>query len=146
MSDYTLVRQDIGGEIPVLVLKDVKDKDTFLSKLANSHRTKFAATRLIRNAKRVLDNGTEWGIESETLKILHGVEKCISLFELRAKGKCYRIMTYIHNDSNRTPVLLSYFEAHQIRAKGGIPDAELNRGIRLAMEAQKLMCAEEELR
>lgn len=141
-SGYELVSQPLKDGHSVLVIAR-SGQDTFLREMAESKRQREIASAVQRAALRLAEYGTTWAIDSESLKMLHGLDKRVRVYELKVKSTVHRVATYVHDDENRTPVLLFYFEAHVQRAAGGIPPSTLRKTERLAGVAERLMRAEE---
>lgn len=107
----------------------------FLEDLASNGKTRRRATMILRMALKVARNGTEWAICAEKLK---SVTPTVSVFELRADGKVLRVMTYVHDDEERTPVYLFDFDGHQGKT-GKIKASVLEKAKRLAIAARECM-------
>lgn len=63
----------------------------------------------------------------------------IAIYELKVLGKVHRIMTYVHDDKNQTPVLLFDFEGHKGKSGGGIKSSTLIKGQQYAEIARSLL-------
>ncbi|MCH3943875.1 MAG: hypothetical protein WAY93_09240 [Atopobiaceae bacterium] len=145
-EDYRIVPFGLGG-VSMLVLTKV-GSEPFIKELCTNGKTRGDASLIARSVKRLLISGQEWGFQSGGLKgPLHGVRGEIALYEVRCAKKrtVLRLMTYLHNDSERTPVFLFEFKGHQASESiGGIPPADLRRGEDLAVIARQLMKAKGE--
>lgn len=145
-KEYDLVSQEVDAErgLSVLVLCEAGQEVTFLDDLAAKSRTRVEAAAITRAAVRLVDRGTEWALETEQLKRLKARTGTLAVYELRVKRDVYRVMTYLHDDQSRTPVLLFEFKGHVQRAAGGIPEDLVKKGQRFAAIARDLMLGEEE--
>lgn len=141
-NGYVLVRHRLDEATSVLVLCE-DGRQSFLDTLQGDIRRRNEASALRSKAIRLVNAPMQARIETGLIKRLHGVTGDVALFELRVKANVYRIMTYIHKDSKRTPVLLFDFRAHRVRASGGIPKKEIEKGVRLARIARDLMDKED---
>lgn len=138
--NYALARQNLGNGLYVLSLSH--NGKSVIADLAR--KKEFQKAKAIEKAAiRIADRGTLWGLESETLVRLNGIDASLVVCELKIKTTTVRVMTYLHDDEAQTPVLLFYFEAHQIQAHGGIPDDTMQKAKRLAGIARDLMRNEE---
>ena len=138
--DHALVRQNLENGLHILSLSH-----NGKSVIADLTRKKeFQKAKAVEKAAiRIADRGTRWGLESETLVRLNGLDASLVVCELKIRTTTVRVMTYLHDDEPQTPVLLFYFEAHQIQAHGGIPDDTMRKARRLAGIARDLMRDEE---
>ena len=137
-GNYELVYQKLNGGQRILILKEC-GKESFFAALAKDPNQSSKASLIERAASRLVANGINWALASKTLKLLKGATGSIAVYELRVKAKVYRVMTYLHNDVSRTPILLFDFNGHVRKSKGGIPDAIIARGETLAMIAKQLL-------
>lgn len=136
--EYILVRQRVGRgpNDYVLVLKRRSEEVTFIEDLSSDYRKKDEAARIVTCAVRLARNGTDWAIRSGTLKLL---DNGLAIYELKSKRTVYRVMTYVHDDKAKTPVLLFAFHGHQRRGGGGILREDEKRAARLARIARALV-------
>lgn len=138
--DHALVRQNLENGLHILSLSH--NGKSVIADLAR--KKEFQKAKAVEKAAiRIADRGTRWGLESETLVRLNGLDASLVVCELKIKTTTVRVMTYLHDDEAQTPVLLFYFEAHQIQAHGGIPDDTMRKARRLAGIARDLMRDEE---
>lgn len=142
---YELIEQQLDSQrnLSLLVLKETKVENTFIDDLAANIRKKSMAREIVSVAIRLAERGTAWALECKVLKRLHCDGGTLAIYELKIHRSVYRVMTYLHNDVSRTPVLLFAFSGHTSKKAGGIRKEELKRGQRLAAIAKRLM--EEEL-
>ncbi len=144
-SDYSLMHQPLCSGQKILVLCH-KESRSFYDEMSMDRRRREKAIMLDRAASRLARYGTDSAIEIGLLTMLHGVRGSLALYELHANARVYRIMTYVHNEKDRTPVLLFDFCGHTKRSAGGIPKKILRKGEELALVARELLEAEEEER
>jgi|GEM_PF-1892460 hypothetical protein len=137
-DQYQLVSQPIGSGLEVIVIKRKNATATFLDEIAQDSRREHEAALITRATVRLLLNGADWGMASQTLKLLKG-RTDVALYELRVKATVYRVMVYLHNDLVRTPVLLCAFKGHRSTKGGGIREQDMQRGLELAKIARNLM-------
>lgn len=140
---YCLVRQRLREGLYMLVLAKSGDRATFVDSLVDNPRTRHEAICLWDVMTRVARYGTRWGLESRTLKPVRGTHGRVVCYELKDKATVYRIMTYLHDDPARTPVLLFAFHGHKSKKAGGIREEDIKKAMGLVPVARQLM--EEEL-
>lgn len=133
-TNYEIRKVKATKDTLVNVLAKEGEKD-FLSKLHSSGKTKYRARVIAGMMEKVARFSTDWAIQAKKLKQL---TSDVSVFELRADGKVIRVMTYLHDDEQRTPIYLFDFDGHQ--GKGGhIKKSDLARAKKLASLARGCM-------
>ena len=146
MAGYELVEQDLDPSrgLSILVLGREGEEETFIDRLAHDHRRRVMAAAIARASLRLAERGTRWALDNQVLKRLRTARGSIAIYELKVNRTKFRVMTYLHNDSEQTPVLLFEFVGHEGRSRGGIREETIERGVRLATIACDLMRGREE--
>lgn len=140
-SGYEIVEQELDASrgISILVLGKVGEDDTFIDLLARDPRRKAMAAAIARAALRLAERGTSWALGCQVIKRLSVPKGSLAVYELKAGRTRFRVMTYLHDDAAKTPVLLFEFMGHQGASHGGIREKTLKRGVKLAGIARELM-------
>lgn len=138
-DDFELVRQELLPGISILVLCQKNKSLTFIDELAADPKRRMKAKAIADAALRLVQHGTAWAISTGRLKRLNCSKGTIAIYELKVMGKVHRIMTYVHDDKNQTPVLLFDFEGHKGKSGGGIKSSTLIKGQQCAEIARSLL-------
>lgn len=138
-DDFELVRQELLPGMSILVLCQKNKEYTFIDELAADPKRKMKAKAISEAALRLVQHGTAWAISTGRLKRLNYPKKTIAIYELKVMGKVHRIMTYVHDDRNQTPVLLFDFDGHKGSSGGGIRSSTLAKGQQYAEIACSLL-------
>lgn len=139
IGNYELVFQELQRGVGILVLNRIGRNSTFIDDLASNNKTRSVARSINEASLRLIRYGSSWALTTCHLKRLKDPKHSIAIYELRISGSVHRVMAYIHDDPNQTPVLLFHFEGHKGLSRGGIKQATLDKGRELASIAQSLM-------
>lgn len=140
MNDgFELVRQELLPGMSILVLCQKNKRLTFIDELAADPKRRAKAKAIADAALRLVQHGTAWAISTGRLKRLNYSRRTIAMYELKVMGKVHRIMTYVHDDKNQTPVLLFDFDGHRGTSGGGIRPSTLAKGQQYAEIARSLL-------
>lgn len=90
------------------------------------------AARIAVTAKRVLEYGLEWAIDSDTIKKIKGTKGPVAVFETRAGRRTIRVATYLHD--NQIPIYLFDFTTH-CGSHNNLPDNERDKADKMAQLA-----------
>lgn len=139
-NGYEIVEVTLGDAM-VLVLAQ-EGRPSFIEKLRNSGKGVDRASVIAKAMLRLSTYGTSWAMDIKHLRLLRREGDGLAVYELRANDKVIRVMTYVHDDRDKTPVYLFDFDGHQGKT-GKVPRRQIERGVNLARAARECMHARE---